>query len=81
MERAREEMYKSDESKVRSQVNWMETGSNCGGKEMCRNTLCSTVCTASIGKDRELEFWGKSSHLNVLSLQLFLLGCLHFSFS
>lgn len=42
----------------RSQVNWMEPGTSQGGGEVSKNTLYSTFCIVSIGKDRVLEFWG-----------------------
>lgn len=57
MARAREEMYRSDESRERSQVSWM--GLSGGGGEISTNTLYSTVCAGSTDKDRALEFWGK----------------------
>lgn len=54
MERPREEMYRSDES--RSQVSWMGLS---GDGEISTNTPYSTVCAGSTDKDRGLEFWGK----------------------
>lgn len=64
MERAREEMSQSDESRERTgwkldrlAMRTLEVMKKCISTNT--NTLCSTVCTVSIGIDRALELAGK----------------------